>query len=153
MREIDTAIGGEGTGGVIYPDLHYTTDGIASIAAIVQFLAESGRTISELVATMPSYVMCKKKLEIPSQEIAETIIQEAEKTYSDQQQALTDGPPSLDLTDGIKRVWNDRWVNIRKSGTEPVLRVFSEARTAEHAESLCDETLETLQHLMKRAIH
>jgi phosphomannomutase len=97
--------------------------------------------------------MCKKKLEIPSQEIAETIIQEAEKTYSDQQQALTDGAPSLDLTDGIKRVWNDRWVNIRKSGTEPVLRVFSEARTAEHAESLCDETLETLQHLMKRAIH
>ena len=153
MREIDTVIGGEGTGGVIYPDLHYTTDGIASIAAIVQFLAESDTTISELVAAMPSYVMCKKKLEIPSQEIAETVVQEAEKTYSDQQQALTDDAPSLDLTDGIKRVWNDGWVNIRKSGTEPVLRVFSEARTAEQAESLCDKTLETLQHLMKQTIH
>ena len=153
MRELDTAIGGEGTGGVIYPEIHYTTDGIASIAAIVQFLAESGRTVSELVATMPSYVICKKKLEIPSQEIAETVVQAAEKTYTNQQQALTHGVPSLDLTDGIKRVWDDAWVNIRKSGTEPVLRVFSEARTAEQAESLCDETLETLQHLMEKAIH
>ena len=85
--------------------------------------------------------------------MAETVVQEAEKTYSDQQQALTDDAPSLDLTDGIKRVWNDGWVNIRKSGTEPVLRVFSEARTAEQAESLCDKTLETLQHLMKQTIH
>lgn len=142
MREIGAVIGGEGTGGVIYPELQYTTDGIASIAAIVQLLAESSEsTISEIIASIPSYAICKEKLEVPSQQIADALLQLATETYKDE---------TLDLADGVKRVWEDRWVNIRKSGTEPVIRVFSEAQTVEEAQALCNSTLDTLNSLMQK---
>ena len=148
MHEVNAAIGGEGTGGVIYPDIHYTTDGITSIAAITQYLAESGGTLTQLVENMPQYQMCRKKLEIPSQEVAARLIERAVKVYK--AEAATKKSLLLDLTDGVKRVWEDRWVNIRPSGTEPVIRVFSEAPTVAEAERLCDETLETLTVLMKQ---
>lgn len=149
MYATKAIIGGEGTGGVIYPEIQYTTDGMASIAAIVQLLADSGiSAISELIASMPNYAICKKKLEVSSQGIADTVMKLAHETYRGKQATWDDQKPSLDLTDGVKRVWKDRWVNIRKSGTEPVIRVFSEAPTSEQAERLCDSTLETLRNLM-----
>ena len=152
MHEVNAVIGGEGTGGVIYPTINYTTDGIASIAAIVQHLAESDITVTTLVETMPKYEMCRKKLEIPSQEVATQLVELALKMYEKETLATsrTQAGPLLELTDGIKRIWNDRWVNIRKSGTEPVIRVFSEAPTASEAETLCDDTLESLKVLMKQ---
>ena len=148
MREVGAVIGGEGTGGVIYPNVHYTTDGIASLAALTQYLAESGGTVTQLVENIPHYEMCRKKLEIPSQEVATRLVELALQLYKETCGAESEA--SLELTDGIKRVWHDRWVNIRKSGTEPVIRVFGEAPTAEEAEQLCDETLETLTKLMKQ---
>jgi phosphomannomutase len=148
MHEVNAAVGGEGTGGVIYPDIHYTTDGIASIAAIVQYLAESGATVTQLVENMPQYQMCRKKLEISSQEFATRLVDLALEVYKEACDAGTE--PQLELTDGVKRVWNDRWVNIRPSGTEPVIRVFSEAPTLTAAEQLCDETIEMLTTLMKQ---
>ena len=151
MHEVGAAIGGEGTGGVIYPDIHYTTDGIASIAAIAQYLAESGATVTQLVEDMPQYQMCRKKLEISSQEFATRLVDLALEVYEEACDAGTE--PQLKLTDGVKRVWNDRWVNIRPSGTEPVIRVFSEAPTFTAAEQLCDETIETLKMLMKQNPH
>lgn len=142
MRETAAVIGGEGTGGVVYPELQYTTDGIASIAAIIQFLAESRPlTVSEVIGSIPSYAICKEKLEVPSQQVADAVLQLAIETYTDE---------TLDLADGVKRVWEDRWVNIRKSGTEPVIRVFSEALTLEEAQELCNSTLDTLKSLMQR---
>jgi phosphomannomutase len=142
MREAGAVIGGEGTGGVIYPELQYTTDGVASIAAIVQLLAESSAsTISEVIASIPSYAICKEKLEVPSQQMADAVLQLAIETYTNE---------TLDLADGVKRVWEDRWVNIRKSGTEPVIRVFSEAQTLKKAQNLCNSTLDTLKSLMQR---
>jgi phosphomannomutase len=152
MHEVNAVIGGEGTGGVIYPTINYTTDGIASIAAIVQHLAESDITVTTLVETMPKYEMCRKKLEIPSQKVAMQLVERALKLYKKEALATsrTQAGPLLELTDGIKRIWNDRWVNIRKSGTEPVIRVFSEAPTASEAETLCDDTLESLKVLMKQ---
>lgn len=142
MRETDAVIGGEGTGGVIYPELQYTTDGIASIATIVQLLTESAAsTVSEIIASVPSYAICKEKLEVPTQQIADAVLRLAVETYSDE---------TLDLADGVKRVWDDRWVNIRKSGTEPVIRVFSEAQTVDEAQDLCHSTLNTLKSLMQQ---
>lgn len=172
MHEVNAVIGGEGTGGVIYPSIHHTTDGIASIAAMVQRLAETRlqsdsdgtvSTVTALVDSLPHYEMCRKKLEIPSQDIATQLIARAEEIYTGRRELPDskgkDTPvshekslpmPQLDLGDGIKRSWDDRWVNIRKSGTEPVIRVFSEAPTAAEAEALCDETLDTLEMLMKQ---
>ena len=99
MRETGAVIGGEGTGGVIYPELQYTTDGIASIAAIIQFLAESSPlTVSEVITSIPSYAICKEKLEVPSQQIADVVLQLAIESYKDE---------TLDLADGVKRVWED----------------------------------------------
>lgn len=148
MHIMNAVIGGEGTGGVIYPDIHYTTDGIASIAAIVQYLAESGSTVTDLVKSMPQYQMCRKKLEISSQELAIRLVDLMLTVYEEERAIGKE--PLLELTDGVKRVWSDRWVNIRPSGTEPVIRVFSEAPTFAEAEQLCDETLETLSVLMKQ---
>ena len=114
MHEVKAVIGGEGTGGVIYPNVHHTTDGITSIAAIVQYLAESGSTVTQLIENMPQYQMCRKKLEIPSQAVATRLVDAALAVYEKEQDAGTES--ILDLTDGVKRVWTDRWVNIRKSG-------------------------------------
>ncbi len=150
MHETNAVIGGEGTGGVIYPSINYTTDGITSIAAIIQHLAESNTTVSAHVEAMPHYEMCRKKLEIPSQEVATQLVELALKMYEKESTSTAQSGPFLELTDGIKRVWDDRWVNIRKSGTEPVIRVFSEAPTTIEAEALCDETLENLKMLMKQ---
>ena len=151
MHEVNATIGGEGTGGVIYPDIHYTTDGIASLAAIAQYLAESGATVTRLVKSMPQYQMCRKKLEIPSQALATRLMGLALEVYKEACDAGTE--PQLELTDGVKRVWSNRWVNIRPSGTEPVIRVFSEAPTLAAAEELCDETIEMLVRLMKQNPH
>ena len=132
MQHSKAIIGGEGTGGVIYPELQYTTDGMASIAAIVQLLSDSGdSTISELVAAIPSYAICKRKLEVSSQGIADAVMKHVSETYWRELAASGNQESLLDLTDGVKRIWKDRWVNIRKSGTEPVIRVFSEAPTSE----------------------
>jgi phosphomannomutase len=148
MRETNAIIGGEGTGGVVFPEIQYTTDGLASIAAIAHQLAESNTTISALVNSIPSYTMCQKKVESPSQSVSEAVVQRAAEIYAMEVQLAEEGRVSLDLTDGVKRVWRDSWVNIRKSGTEPVIRVFSEARTSDLAEVLCNETVETLKQIM-----
>ena len=152
MHEVNAIIGGEGTGGIIYPSINYTTDGITSIAAIVQYLAESQSTLSELIDSMPKYEMCRKKLEIPSQTVASQLVELALEMYEKEIRTTETGKPDfyLELTDGIKRVWNDRWVNMRKSGTEPVIRVFSEAPSVSDAEMLCDDTLKSLKMLMKQ---
>ncbi len=150
MNEIDAVLGGEGTGGVIYPSINYTTDGITSIAAILQYLVDSKQSISGLVDKIPKYEMCRKKFEIPSQDVATQLVDTVMKQYQVEINSPTNSSLRLDLTDGIKLVWDDRWVNIRKSGTEPVIRVFSEAPTSEEAEILCDEILDCLNMLLKQ---
>ena len=150
MKEVDAVLGGEGTGGVIFPSINYTTDGITSIAAILQYLVDSKQNISDLVDKIPKYEMCRRKFEIPTQDAATQLVNMAMKKYQDEVDSSQNSSLRLDLTDGIKRVWDDRWVNLRKSGTEPVIRVFSEAPTTDEAELLCDETLECLSMLMKQ---
>lgn len=139
MQQVNAVIGGEGTGGVIFPEIHYTTDGMTALAVIIQQLAETEATISELISQIPQYSIIKKKIEIPTQELAEALTQKAAKYYAGE---------NLDLTDGVKIIRKDSWVNIRKSGTEPVIRVFSEAGTTEEAEELCDSTMEIIQSWM-----
>ncbi len=151
MRETGAVIGGEGTGGVIFPELQYTTDGLASISAVVQRLADSDRTISALVKSNPHYVMCQKRLESPSEQVSDAVVRLMAQICSKQGDLEMDGA-SLDLTDGVKRCWGDRWVIVRKSGTEPVLRIFSEAPNLRQAERLCNETLQILRRLLKRVI-
>jgi phosphomannomutase len=139
MQQVNAVVGGEGTGGVIFPEIHHTTDGMAALAVIIQRLAESETTISALVSEIPQYFVIKRKIEIPNQELADALIQKVAQYYADE---------NLDLTDGVKIIRKDSWVNIRKSGTEPVIRIFSEAKTTEEAERLCDSTMEMIRSWM-----
>lgn len=141
MEQVGATLGGEGTGGVIYPEILHTADGITSIAAILQLLASSHRSMTDLVSLMPRYWMDKKKIDTPSQDVADAVLDLALTAFAND---------DLDTTDGVKRVWDDKWVNIRKSGTEPVIRVFSEARSIQEAKNLCRSTVETLGRLEKR---
>ena len=141
MEQVGATLGGEGTGGVIYPEILHTADGITSIAAILQLLASSNRSMTDLVSLMPRYWMDKKKIDTPSQDVADAVLDLALTAFAND---------DLDTTDGVKRVWDDKWVNIRKSGTEPAIRVFSEARSIQEAKNLCRSTVETLGRLEKR---
>jgi len=140
MIEVDATVGGEGTGGVIYPVVHYTTDGITTLAVMTQLLAESDVKVSELIDAIPKYQMVRKKIEIPSQELAFKVVEKAIQAFSEE---------NLDLTDGVKIIRKDSWVNIRKSGTEPVIRVFGEAKTKEEAERICNSTLDKIRSLVE----
>jgi phosphomannomutase len=136
MKEVGAIIGGEPTGGVIYPQINYTSDGIASIAVILQFLAEADSSVSHIISEMPKYYVCRKKLEAPTAEIADKIIKAAFVLFENEK---------VDLTDGLKIIWDESWLNIRKSGTEPVVRIFAEAKTSEEAERLCNWTIEQIR--------
>ena len=135
-------LGGEGTGGVILPNWQHTTDGIAAISVIVQMLAESDDSIQSRVRNLPEYKMHKIKLKIDRQATADELVRRAAVIFSQLSNSI------LDLTDGIRCVWPDRWVGIRKSGTEPVVRIFSEANSSGTAKELALQTQQILQEVI-----
>lgn len=135
MRETNAVIGGEGTGGIMFPEVHYTADGITCLAVFAQMLAESDRPISAMVDEIPEYFMSKQKVEIESKNMASEMMESFVKKHSDE---------TIDLTDGIKLTRGNSWVGVRPSGTEPVIRVFSEARTQNEADDFCREIINEL---------
>ncbi|SMO56396.1 phosphoglucosamine mutase [Fodinibius sediminis] len=135
MKEVEAVIGGEGNGGVINPDLHYGRDSLVGVAIFLQLLAEREVTSDEYRNTLPDYVMRKSK--IPLADIdADAILEKAEDVYRDL------GP---DTTDGVKIDFEDGWVHLRKSNTEPIIRVYSEGISAEKARELADEVVDAVQ--------
>ena len=136
MLESQAVLGGEGTGGIIFPEIHLTSDGITATAAMVQLLVETGKPLSSLVSQIPRYYISKKGLPIPSGTDPDAVIRRALDEFADEQ---------LDTTDGVKLLRENSWVSIRKSGTEPVIRVFGEARSAQQADAFCGEIAEHIQ--------
>ncbi|MCS7265775.1 MAG: phosphoglucosamine mutase [Armatimonadetes bacterium] len=139
LKEVGGAIGGEGNGGVIYPKIQYARDAIAALALVLEFMAMHNEPLSELVKRMPRYHMAKKRLAIsktPTPELFERIKQRytAEEIIEE---------------DGVKLKWDDHWVHVRPSGTEPILRVIAEAKTLEQAEKLCDEVINDMKRLLE----
>lgn len=134
MREADSPIGGEGNGGVIYPPLHHTRDAPVAIAMVLSHLARTGRALSEEVSRWPSYAIRKAK--VPADEVAVAgFLERAAAAWGEARQ---------DRTDGLKLIWPDRerWIHLRESGTEPVVRLIAEAPTAEEAEALLERVRE-----------
>jgi phosphomannomutase len=118
-------IGGEGNGGVIQPLVHLARDGPAAAALVVQCLAERGASLDDVVARIPAFHMTKR--EIVSTEFDAAHVRAAlERRF---------GPGQVDTTDGLKVTWDRSWVHIRKSGTEPIVRVIAEAPTRDQVES------------------
>ncbi len=123
MKEVAAVIGGEGNGGIIYPELHYGRDALVGIALFLSHLAEKNISVSELKKQYPQYEMIKDKIELKKDIIA--ILKAVKEYYKNE--AITD-------IDGIKIDWPDCWLHLRASNTEPIIRIYSEAKTKELAE-------------------
>jgi len=132
MKKREAVIGGEGNGGVIYPELHYGRDAIAGIALFLSHLAKSGMKCSELRKTYPDYYIAKKKLELQPDVDFSIILDNVRLQFSDHE---------IDERDGMRIEHSHGWVQIRKSNTEPVMRIYAEGRTAEEAEKLADTVI------------
>ncbi len=136
MKERNAVIGGEGNGGIIYPELHYGRDALAGIALFLSHLSRSGQKCSDLRRTYPDYVIAKKKLTLSPATQFSQIVDSVKTHFSDH---------SIDERDGL---WIDHkvgWVQIRKSNTEPVMRIYAEGRTIQEAEDLANTVIEIVK--------
>jgi phosphomannomutase len=127
MREVDALIGGEGNGGVIYPAIHGGRDAATGVGLILGAMAAAGKPISALNAEVPDYAMVKTKYDLGAMDPAR-IAEKMRGAFADAKELATE--------DGVKAVYGDRWVHVRPSGTEPVLRAFAEAPTVKAADEL-----------------
>ena len=135
MREVDAIIGGEGNGGVILPQLHMGRDSLIGIALVLQLMTMRNKTISELIEVLPHYYI--KKARINRDKVA---IKDPIEMFAKEYATL-----KTDLSDGIKIFFTDkRWVHLRVSNTEPIIRIIAEAETRKSAESIVNEILSKL---------
>ncbi|MHC4873152.1 MAG: phosphoglucosamine mutase [Planctomycetota bacterium] len=139
MIDIKAVLGGEGNGGVILPQINYSRDSLTGMALMMQYMLESGQTVSELVSEVPKYTMVKEKTECDR--MAVTAITKKLLETSDCE--------DVDVQDGVKLIWKDSWVHLRASNTEPVLRVISEAKTAKQAKEIADKYCKFVAKEMK----
>ena len=138
MKETNAIIGGEGNGGIIYPESHYGRDALVGIALFLTNLAKKKIKTSELRATYPQYFISKQKIELtPSIDVDAILIKVKEKFA---QYDITD-------IDGVKIDFPDKWVHLRKSNTEPIIRIYAEAQTIEEAEKLGAEIIKTIKEM------
>lgn len=136
MKETNAVIGGEGNGGIIYPASHYGRDALVGIALFLSHLAKRKMKVSELRATYPRYFISKQKVELTPLIDVEAILQKVKSQYA-----------HFDITDidGIKIDFPDKWVHLRKSNTEPIIRIISEAGTIQEAQALCVDFIKTIE--------
>jgi len=140
MRETGAPIGGEGNGGVILSEIHLGRDAPVGAALLLQLLHEEGRALSKIVGSLPRYVIVKDKLDRPNASLS--------TVYEAMRAAFPDA--AVDTQDGLRLSWPDRWVHVRPSGTEPIVRVIAEAPTAVEAKELVRRSREPLDALAVR---
>lgn len=135
MKATHAVIGGEGNGGVIWPALHYGRDALAGIALFLSHLAKSGMTCSQLRKTYPSYFMSKNKIELHPGTDVDAILHKIAERFSDEK---------INITDGVKIDFAHGWVHLRKSNTEPIIRIYSEGESPDAAQALARLVLEAI---------
>ncbi len=135
MKEVGAVIGGEGNGGVIYPESHYGRDALVGIALFLSNLAHKECKASELRATYPNYFMAKNRIDLTPDTDVDAILVKVKEMYKDEQ---------VNDIDGVKIDFADCWVHLRKSNTEPIIRVYSEAHTAEEADAIGKKVMEVV---------
>ncbi|MGI6222513.1 MAG: phosphoglucosamine mutase [Prevotella sp.] len=143
MKEVGAVIGGEGNGGVIYPQSHYGRDALVGIALFLSSLAQKGIKASELRKTFPAYQMAKNRIDLTPETDVDAILAKVKELYGKQNDVkVTD-------IDGVKLDFPDRWVHLRKSNTEPIIRVYSEAATAEEADAIGKKLMQVVYDMQK----
>lgn len=139
MKETGAVIGGEGNGGVIYPECHYGRDALVGVALFLTLLAKSGKKVSELKAGYPAYAIAKTKIELTPAIDVDKILDAVKEKFASEK--ITD-------IDGVKIDFPNSWVHLRKSNTEPIIRIYSEAATMEEANALGDQIKEVITSLI-----
>ena len=138
MKEVGAVIGGEGNGGVIYPESHYGRDALVGIALFLSSLAQKGCTVSELRATFPDYQIAKNRIDLTPETDVDAILVKVKEMFAKDNSAVVND------IDGVKIDFPDRWVHLRKSNTEPIIRVYSEAQTMELADDLGKQLMQVV---------
>lgn len=136
MKATQAVIGGEGNGGVIYPESHYGRDALVGIALFLSSLAHKDCTVSELRKTFPNYFISKNRIELTPDIDVDKVLAHAKEVFKNER---------LNDKDGVKIDFADGWVHLRKSNTEPIIRVYSEAATMEEANALAQKVIKTIQ--------
>jgi phosphomannomutase len=139
MKEINALIGGEGNGGVIFPQSHYGRDSLVGMALFLTHLAKSKMTCSKLRASYPSYVISKNKIELTAGIDVDNILQKMKEKYAENQ--------VIDI-DGVKIIFPGEWVHLRKSNTEPIIRIYAESNNAERADKLAVRIIDDIKSLI-----
>lgn len=139
MKDTEAVIGGEGNGGVIYPELHYGRDALVGVALFLTLLAKKGKKVSELKKEYPAYSIVKNKLELTPEINVDSLLAEVKEKFK--------GEKVTDI-DGVKIDFPNGWVHLRKSNTEPIIRVYSEASTPEKAEELATSVMTIIDSLI-----
>jgi phosphomannomutase len=137
MKKEHAVIGGEGNGGVILPELHLGRDAPLGVALVLQLMLEDPRSISQMVAASPRYAILKDKLDLPKAPL--------DAVYAALREAFPEA--EADTQDGLRLGWPDRWVHVRPSGTEPIVRVIAEAPTRDEAVQLVQRGRQLLAQL------
>jgi phosphomannomutase len=138
MKEVGAVIGGEGNGGVIYPESHYGRDALVGIALFLSSLAQKGCKVSELRATFPDYQIAKNRIDLTPETDVDAILVKVKEMFAKDSSAVVND------IDGVKIDFPDRWVHLRKSNTEPIIRVYSEAQTMEQADDLGKQLMQVV---------
>ena len=138
MKEVGAVIGGEGNGGVIYPESHYGRDALVGIALFLSSLAQKGCKVSELRATFPVYQIAKNRIDLTPETDVDAILVKVKEMFA------KDASAQVNDIDGVKIDFPDRWVHLRKSNTEPIIRVYSEAQTMEQADELGKQLMQVV---------
>lgn len=138
MKETGAKIGGEGNGGIIYPELHYGRDSLVGIALFLSLLAERNMKVSELRASYPPYFMSKKKIELTPEINTDHLLEKIQQKYKNEE---------ITTVDGVKIDFENDWVHMRKSNTEPIIRIYTEAPTQQQADELADRFIQELKQL------
>lgn len=138
MKKNNAVIGGEGNGGIILPESHYGRDALVGIALFLSLLSEKKISVSELKKTYPLYFMSKKKINLNKDTNVDSILSIIKNNHNDDE---------INLIDGVKIDFIDSWVHLRKSNTEPIIRIYSEAKSQLEADKLADEFIEKIKSI------
>ena len=141
MKEVKAVIGGEGNGGIIYPELHYGRDAMVGIALFLSHLAKFGKSASLLRSKYPSYYMAKKKIDLDLSVKIDNLFQEVEKKYSKY---------PVNTIDGVKIDFENEWVHLRRSNTEPIIRIYSESNSETTADNIANQLMNDLKTFSKK---
>ena len=138
MKEVGAIIGGEGNGGVIYPELHYGRDALVGVALFLTYLAEQGVTMTELRKRYPAYYASKNKIELTPAIDVDKVLREIKERYSTER---------VNDIDGVKIDFAESWVHLRKSNTEPIIRIYTEAKSVEAADALAEKFIAEIKEI------